>query len=49
METPVNLTREQQDLLQQFAETMEAGGKRHTPQQGSWLDGVKKFFEDMKF
>jgi len=49
VETPVNLTREQKDLLQQFAETMEAGGKRHTPQQGSWLDGVKKFFEDMKF
>ena len=49
VETPVNLTREQKELLQRFAETMEAGGKRHTPQQGSWLDGVKKFFEDMKF
>jgi molecular chaperone DnaJ len=49
VETPVNLTREQKELLQQFAETMEAGGARHTPQQGSWLDGVKKFFEDMKF
>jgi molecular chaperone DnaJ len=49
VETPVNLTREQKELLQQFADTMEAGGKRHTPQQGSWLDGVKKFFEDMKF
>ncbi len=48
VETPVNLTREQKELLQQFADTMEAGGKRHTPQQGSWLDGVKKFFEDMK-
>jgi len=23
--------------------------KRHTPQEGSWLDGVKKFFEEMKF
>ena len=47
VETPVNLTREQKELLQQFADTMEAGGKRHTPQQGSWLDGVKKFFEDL--
>jgi molecular chaperone DnaJ len=36
-------------LLQQFAETMQAGGKQHAPQEGSWLDGVKKFFEDMKF
>ncbi len=49
VETPVNLTREQKELLEQFADTMEAGSKRHTPQQGSWLDGVKKFFEDMKF
>jgi molecular chaperone DnaJ len=49
VETPVNLTREQKDLLQKFAETMEAGGKQHAPQEGSWLDGVKKFFEDMKF
>ena len=49
VETPVNLTREQKELLQQFSETMQAGGKQHTPQEGSWLDGVKKFFEDMKF
>ncbi len=49
VETPVNLTREQKDLLEKFAATMEASGERHTPQQGSWLDGVKKFFEDMKF
>ncbi|MBE2293930.1 MAG: molecular chaperone DnaJ [Phycisphaerales bacterium] len=49
VETPVNLTREQKELLEKFAATMEAGGERHTPQQGSWLDGVKKFFEDMKF
>jgi molecular chaperone DnaJ len=47
IETPVNLTREQKDLLEQFARTMEDGGKRHTPQHGSWLDGVKKFFEDL--
>lgn len=49
VETPVNLTREQKELLQQFAEAMEASGKHHSPQEGSWLDGVKKFFEEMKF
>ena len=49
VETPVNLTKEQKDLLQKFANAMEAGGKRHTPQEGSWLDKAKKFFEDMKF
>ncbi|MBL8260295.1 MAG: molecular chaperone DnaJ [Candidatus Competibacteraceae bacterium] len=49
VETPVNLTKEQKELLQQFANSLEGGGKRHTPQEGSWLDGVKKFFEEMKF
>ena len=49
VETPVNLTNEQKELLQKFAETMQASGEHHTPQQGSWLDGVKKFFEEMKF
>ena len=49
VETPVNLTKEQKELLQKLAETMEASDKQHTPQEGSWLDGVKKFFEEMKF
>ncbi len=49
VETPVNLTREQKDLLEQFAATMQEGRDRHTPQELSWLDRVKKFFEDMKF
>jgi molecular chaperone DnaJ len=48
IETPVNLTRQQKDLLRQFTESMEEGGKRHSPQESSWLDGVKKFFEDFK-
>ena len=48
IETPVNLTRTQRELLQQFAESMEKSGQRHAPQERSWLDGVKKFFEDMK-
>jgi molecular chaperone DnaJ len=47
LETPVNLTKEQRDLLQKFAATMEAGGKHHAPQEGSWLDKAKKFFEDL--
>jgi len=50
VETPVRLTKEQKELLQKFAETMEDGGRHHhTPQERGWLDGVKKFFEDMKF
>lgn len=46
IETPVNLTAEQTDLLTKFQATM-AGGK-HSPKHSSWLDGVKKFFDDMR-
>ncbi len=49
VETPVNLTRKQKELLQELDETMRQGGKRHSPQAESWLDGVKGFFEDLKF
>lgn len=48
IETPVNLNREQKELLQSFADSMEKGGHRHSPKHRSWLDGVKQFFEDMK-
>lgn len=49
VETPVNLTREQRELLEKFGETLEAGGEKHNPQRSSWLDGVKRFFDDLKF
>jgi molecular chaperone DnaJ len=45
VETPVKLTREQQDLLRRFEQSLEAGGKRHNPRSSSWFDGVKRFFE----
>ncbi|MDQ2695525.1 MAG: molecular chaperone DnaJ [Pseudomonadota bacterium] len=48
VETPVNLTREQKDLLQRLADSMHENVHRHAPQERGWLDGVKKFFEDMK-
>lgn len=49
VETPVKLTTEQEELLRRFDETMKQGGARHSPQSTSWLDGVKKFFENMGF
>lgn len=49
VETPVNLTRRQKELLRELDETMRAGGTRHSPQEEGWLDGVKTFFEDLKF
>ncbi|MFN2309152.1 MAG: molecular chaperone DnaJ [Gammaproteobacteria bacterium] len=48
VETPVNLSARQKELLQEFQKTMDLGGSTHNPQAHSWLDGVKKFFEGMK-
>jgi molecular chaperone DnaJ len=48
VETPVNLSRKQKEMLQAFAGEMDEGGSRHSPQAHSWLDGVKKFFDSMK-
>ncbi len=47
VETPVNLTDKQKELLRQLDETMQAGGGKHSPQSSTWLDGVKSFFEKM--
>jgi len=49
VETPVNLTSRQKELLKEFEKSMEEDGKSHSPKHTNWLDGVKKFFEDMKF
>ncbi|MDO3383795.1 molecular chaperone DnaJ [Gilvimarinus algae] len=46
LETPVNLTNKQKDLLKQFADTMKEG--KNSPRQKSWFDGMKNFFGDMK-
>ena len=46
VETPVNLTREQKDLLKQFEATLD-GTRRHNPRSQSWLDGVREFFDRM--
>lgn len=49
VETPVNLSREQKDLLTQLQDSLENGKSNHSPRSSSWFAGVKKFFEDMKF
>jgi molecular chaperone DnaJ len=45
VETPVNLTAEQESLLKKFEESVGAGGDRHNPRAGGWLDLVKRFFD----
>ncbi len=49
IETPVNLSREQKELLTQFQDLLDNDKHKHSPRSHSWFDGVKKFFEDMKF
>ncbi|MDI9817942.1 MULTISPECIES: molecular chaperone DnaJ [unclassified Legionella] len=49
VETPVNLSREQKDLLVKLQESLDSSKNTHSPRSSSWFDGVKKFFEDMKF
>lgn len=46
VETPVNLTAKQKDLLKELQETMSGG--KNSPKQSSWFDGMKNFFGDMK-
>ena len=48
VETPVNLTKKQKELLKDFEASMREDNVNHSPRASSWLDGVKKFFEDMK-
>lgn len=48
VETPVNLTSEQKTLIEQLNTSFLSGGKHHSPQETSWLDGVKSFFDKMK-
>ncbi len=49
VETPVNLTDKQKELIKELDDTMQAGGKKHSPQSSGWMDGVKSFFEGMGF
>lgn len=44
VETPVNLSREQKDLLRQIDASLRSGGAQHSPRHLSWLEGVKRFF-----
>jgi molecular chaperone DnaJ len=45
VETPVHLTAEQKEILEQFEESLRKGGGKHSPRAGGWLDTVKRFFE----
>jgi molecular chaperone DnaJ len=45
VETPVDLTKAQKELLNQFETSLDEGGNKHSPRRSSWKDSVKHFFE----
>jgi len=48
VETPVNLTAEQRELLEKFEMTFSGdSARRHSPRSSTFLDGVKSFWEKM--
>jgi molecular chaperone DnaJ len=48
VETPVNLTARQRELLRDFEATFEGEeGAKHSPRSSGFLDGVKAFWERM--
>jgi len=48
VETPVNLTPEQRQILEQFEATFVGeGARRHSPKSSTFLDGVKGFWDRM--
>jgi molecular chaperone DnaJ len=46
LETPVNLAKGQKELLESLRDSMK--GKKHTPKQENWFEGMKNFFGEMK-
>ncbi len=48
VETPVGLDKEQREILRRFQDSIQVGGKKHSPKGSSWFEGVKNFFDDMK-
>ena len=47
IETPVNLSKAQKDILADFGKTLNEGGKTHAPKEKGFLDSVKKFFDNL--
>lgn len=48
VETPVNLTPRQRELLEEFESTFTGeGARRHSPKSSTFIDGVKSFWERM--
>ncbi len=44
VETPVKLTEHQRKLMKELDESLKKGGAKHSPNEESWGDKLKKFF-----
>jgi molecular chaperone DnaJ len=44
VETPVNLSGEQKDLLRKFDASLKSDPRRHAPREEGFFEGVKRFF-----
>ncbi len=47
VETPVNLTAKQKDMLRDFEKSIRGSKRTHDPRASTWLDSVKKFFDSI--
>ena len=48
VETPVNLTAEQRQLMEKFEATFAGDdARKHSPKSATFLDGVKSFWDRM--
>jgi len=47
VETPINLTKRQKELLQELDDSIQEGGSKHNPENSSWSDKIKSFFDDL--
>jgi molecular chaperone DnaJ len=46
IETPVNLSKRQKELLREFQEDLEGGDGKHSPRKSSWFESVMNLFGD---
>ncbi|VAW52921.1 Chaperone protein DnaJ [hydrothermal vent metagenome] len=47
VETPVKLSNKQKDMIKAFEKSIQQDNKQHSPQNASWGDRMKKFFDGL--
>lgn len=48
IETPVSLSKEQAEILNNFSKSLMGDKKEHSPKKKGWFNNVKTFFEELK-